>query len=115
MHSRLLMLFWRRKLLLLASSLLFLVALWFWGFLYTTHVTDGGKIVSVRDLMMGGGTGGVGGLATHHESLLQRLGFYDDASADDGQGASGAGGVKFVRPTGSSVNRIRGRYCSSIS
>lgn len=103
MHSRLLMLFWRKKLLLLATSLLLLVALWFWGFLYTTHVTDGGKIVSVRELMMGGA-------AAHHESLLQRFGFYDDASSDDGQGPSSAGGVRFVKPTGSFVNRIRGKF-----
>lgn len=97
------MLFWRKKLLLLVSSMLFLVALWFWGFLYTTHVSDGGKIVSVKELMMGGSGNGA-----HHESLLQRLGFYDDVPPDEGQSESGTGGVKFVRPTGSSVNRIRG-------
>ncbi|XP_062559423.1 hexosaminidase D [Armigeres subalbatus] len=105
MHSRLLMLFWRKKLLLLVSSMLFLVALWFWGFLYTTHVSDGGKIVSVKELMMGGSGNGA-----HHESLLQRLGFYDDVPPDEGQSESGTGGVKFVRPTGSSVNRIRGKF-----
>lgn len=100
MHSRLLMLFWRKKLLLLATSLLFLVALWFWGFLYTTHITDGGKIVSVRELMMGGS-----GSASHHESLLQKLGLYDEASTDDSQLPNGAGGVKFVKPTGSMRNK----------
>ncbi|XP_055606954.1 hexosaminidase D-like [Uranotaenia lowii] len=94
MHSRLLTLFWRRKLLLLASSVLFLLALWFWGFLYTTHVNDGGKIVSIKELMMGGGGSGTSLSGAHRENLLQRLGFYDELLDE-----TGAGGVKFVKPT----------------
>ncbi|XP_058824095.1 hexosaminidase D [Topomyia yanbarensis] len=105
MHSRILMLFWRKKLLLLTTSLLFLVALWFWGFLYTTHVTDGGKIVSVKELMMGG----AGSASSHHESLLQRLGFYEDVASDDGQSVVAAG-VKFVKPTSSFSMRNKGRF-----
>ncbi|KFB51952.1 hypothetical protein ZHAS_00020120 [Anopheles sinensis] len=112
MHSRVLMVCWRRKLFFLGASLLFLLALWFWGFLYTTHITeDGGKIVSVRELMLGSSHG-------HHDGLLHRLGFYEaDHSAPSdtvrsigephGGGhasGSGSGGVKFVKPTSGGSN-----------
>ncbi|XP_058059738.1 hexosaminidase D [Anopheles bellator] len=106
MHSRLLMVCWRRKLFFVGAALLFLLVLWFWGFLYTTHITEnGGKIVSLRELMLGHTHG-------RHESLLHRLGFYETA-ANTGTAASRAGaptyvggtsqdsngGVKFVKPT----------------
>ncbi|XP_053680565.1 hexosaminidase D [Anopheles nili] len=124
MHSRVLMVCWRRKLFFLGAGLLSLLALWFWGFLYTTHITeDGGKIVSVRELMLGSSRG------RHHEGLLQRLGFHErtqpivadgDATFTGGQGSGDPmdgeeGGVKFVKPTldGShSLRSAKGRYTS---
>uniref|UniRef100_A0A182NCW9 Uncharacterized protein n=1 Tax=Anopheles dirus TaxID=7168 RepID=A0A182NCW9_9DIPT len=111
MHSRMLIVCWRRKLFFLGGSLLFLLALWFWGFLYTTHITeDGGKIVSVRELMLGGGGHG------RHESLLQRLGFHERSEVVAGgvqglpQREADAGGVKFVKPTPGGSRSAKGRY-----
>ncbi|EAA08649.6 AGAP004270-PA [Anopheles gambiae str. PEST] len=124
MHSRLLIVCWRRKLFFLGASLLFLLALWFWGFLYTTHITeDGGKIVSVRELMLGSAHDG------RHESLLQRLGFHErhDPALDGGSngvephgaahGEQGSvqlegdeGGVKFVKPTPGGLRSAKVRH-----
>ncbi|XP_049533546.1 hexosaminidase D [Anopheles darlingi] len=111
MHSRVLMVCWRRKLFFIGAALLFLFALWFWGFLYTTHITEeGGKIVSLRELMLG---------RTHgrHESLLHRLGFSDAAPNTEtaafrtsyGGGLVANGGVRFVKPTtpASGVSKAR--------
>jgi hypothetical protein len=49
MHSRFLVFVWRKKLLLLATSLAFFVAI-LWGFVYSTHVShnDDGKGMSIK-------------------------------------------------------------------
>jgi hypothetical protein len=50
MHSRFLIFIWRKKLLLLATSLAFLVAI-VWGFFYSTHSlhdADSSKGLSIK-------------------------------------------------------------------
>lgn len=49
MHSRFLVFVWRRKFILFGTSLIFLLAIWLWGFLYTAHVGgDDNKGVSIK-------------------------------------------------------------------
>ncbi|KAL7034425.1 hypothetical protein ACKWTF_007961 [Chironomus riparius] len=63
MHSRFLVFVWRKKLLLLATSLAFLVAI-LWGFVYSSHFSHSdSKRLSIKELMVGNKYG-----------LLQKLG-----------------------------------------
>lgn len=95
MHSFVLLFVWRRKFLILFGSLLFLVGIWAWAIFYTAAATkttteDDHKILSVRDFDRERG------------SLLQRLGF--------GREGDITAGVKFVKPTGTYVDRNRDKH-----
>lgn len=100
MHSRLMMFVWRRKVLVLSSAVLFLVAVWCWGLFYTSSLSNNNsdKVLSVRDLEPG----------RTHENLLYKLGLSGFQLRSE---SSSAENVKFVKPTGeSSTKNLRKAY-----
>lgn len=85
MHSRLLIFFWRRKFLFFGSSALFMVAIWLWGFLYTTSSNNEGKVISIKDYMMNGKNYGI----------LQKMGFHENKGINEANDDP----IRFLKPT----------------
>lgn len=111
MHSMFLVFVWRRKILILFVSLVFLIGVWAWAIYYTTsHVASGSNSVFIND--------GSNKIMTVHEfdgardRIIAKYGVPYNQKPD---------GVRFVQPTdanvraGDSSMRLRDRFQSFSS